>query len=425
MTSQPSLNPVGVMMQSTETMLAYSCIFNYIPTGSGFDFTPPVDLSAALGSLNDAFAGPLQDLEDAVSGANLTSDLASAYQSLMTFFSDILDNPPGLYGKAVPDFLSAVGDFVDVALDLLDVVAEVVLDLLEQMLGGLEEVLTHPLDIPLLSWLYKQMQSGTGQPAEDMTILGLCALLLAAPVTSMYKAANDMQAPFTDEDVSTILAWDFPTPGQPAARAPLAGAGATTLLPPAVKTAAKVLIGLLAVPQAFFDFVLDSPYEDAQTRTTSSATFMKVFGWCDVVNASLIQLMGIPDYEDWFSDEAHTWVESVWIAGWILPGINAASLTPPVQASARGQDWGKVALSIGGAALIGTGIAAASVGMGATPPITNGWDIATAILAPMSNTLEFFVLEPVVDATYTWSFWLKLFVDEYADVAAGVTQGLG
>jgi hypothetical protein len=256
------------------------------------------------------------------------------------------------------------------------------------------------------------------------------ALLLTAPATAAYKLANGNQAPFSDEDVQEVLAWSFPLSGS-RAETPGAGAGAgdPALLPDAVETVAKVLTGILAIPLAWADTMGDGQYQEklASNGATSSGAdqALTVIGWIDVAASVLIQILSIPDSLNWFSNPAEWWQDSVWIGGFVLPGMSAAFLCPRLQSSPRAQEWGKVALSVGGAALIGTGIAAAVVGKQATPPIANDWDIGTAILSPMDNALEFLRLQGLIQASWTWSLWAKLAINVLTDLAAGVTQGPG
>jgi hypothetical protein len=391
-------------------------------------------VSASVTKLTNALTAPLQDLQNAIDQSNLTTDLAKAYQSLKTFFDDVIQQPQGFNDKLVSDFLSAMNAFVNVALDLLDIIATVVLDLIDLMLQGFQQVLTAPLDIPVLSWLYKEIQSqyDSTQTPEDLTIVGLCALLLAAPATALYKTAQN-QAPFSDEAVKEVLAWSFVAPGSqahdPAARTAGSGQslGGQSFLPPAVTIIGKVLYGVLSVPLAALDFFVDGLYDVNKNapRDNKEDPSETILCWTDVGLGVLLQILSTPTDEDWFGNEAESWMDSVWIAGWVPPVISAALLFPKLQTNVKAQEWGKLALSIGGGALMGCGIAAAVEGMNADPPIQNRWDIAYAIFSPMGNAFQFLRLQAMIDSTETLSLWAKLILDPVGDLAAGVTQGPG
>jgi hypothetical protein len=191
-----------------------------------------------------------------------------------------------------------------------------------------------------------------------------------------------------------------------------------------VTITAKVLYGVLSLPLAALDVLLDGINEPDPPPNKEDKSVL-VWSWVDVCLNGLLQILSLPTDRDWFRNPAETWMDSVWIAGWLPPLATAVLLYPPLEDNVRAQDTGKVGLSIGGAALMGCGIAAAVEGMQANPPIQNGWDIAYAIFSPMGNALQFLRLQSLVDSTDMLSLGAKCAIDVVGDLGAGVTQGPG
>jgi len=183
----------------------------------------------------------------------------------------------------------------------------------------------------------------------------------------------------------------------------------------------------LSIPLAGLDCLLDGIYTPKGTSPddNSEDPFVVFLSWVDVGLNFLMQALTLPTDRDWFRNSAETWMDAVWIAGWVPPTATAALLYKPIRQCARAQEYGKVGLTIGGVALLGCGIAAAVEGLEADPPIQNGWDIAYAILSPMGNALQFLRLQTLVDSSDTMTLWAKVVLDGICDLGAGVTQGPG
>jgi hypothetical protein len=90
-------------------------------------------------------------------------------------------------------FLAIVADTV---LQSAENVLLTVLDVFKQLMQGMIDALSAKLDIPVLSWLYKEL---TG---EDLSFLDVICLVAAIPVTIIYKAAAQ-KTPFAAGDAFT------------------------------------------------------------------------------------------------------------------------------------------------------------------------------------------------------------------------------
>ena len=108
--------------------------------------------------------------------------------------ADIIDQFSTLsVSDIIKKFLAIVADTV---LKSAENVLVTLLDVFAQLVDGIIDVLTAKLDIPVLSWLYKDL---TG---EDLSFLDVICLVVAIPVTIVYKLAAG-KAPFPEGDAFT------------------------------------------------------------------------------------------------------------------------------------------------------------------------------------------------------------------------------
>jgi hypothetical protein len=129
--------------------------------------------------------------------------------------------------------------FVDAMLESVENILTAFLKVVGDLIQGVVAILDAPLGIPVISPLYKLFAG------EELSLLDLICLVVAIPVTFIYKLANNGDAPFPDDAESTALinASDFNTIAaliSPATAAPMAMSTATptalTIKPPIVPT---------------------------------------------------------------------------------------------------------------------------------------------------------------------------------------------
>ena len=76
---------------------------------------------------------------------------------------------------------------------------KLVLKLAQTMISGLVGLLQHPLNIPILSPIYKLITDG-----GTLTFLDLACLIAAVPATIIYKLVME-KTPFPDDDFTNRL----------------------------------------------------------------------------------------------------------------------------------------------------------------------------------------------------------------------------
>jgi hypothetical protein len=176
----------------------------------------PAALAAAQSPLVTFLAAVEKDLDLSNPDSPFRKDLATLESKLSATLAD----PHGLFETGVAALLRLLQGAIDTVLDLGRDVLKALLDAAAEAVRALRELLEAPIEVPVLSWLFRKI---TGQP---LSVLGLFCLLLAVPATLLYKlifGGKDARPPFTADDVDRILKADFrwPIPGTaaPAARA--------------------------------------------------------------------------------------------------------------------------------------------------------------------------------------------------------------
>ena len=130
-----------------------------------------------------------QDLMNLLSAEQAT--LVGAYNAIQT---DIIDQFNQLsVTTIIKKFLAIV---VDTLLQTAENILLAVVDVFIQLMSGMMAVLTTPLDIPVLSWLYQYLVG------DALSFLDLICLLGAIPTTLLFKIAGGA-APFPAEDAFT------------------------------------------------------------------------------------------------------------------------------------------------------------------------------------------------------------------------------
>lgn len=109
--------------------------------------------------------------------------------------TDIIDNIGGLSITQIITKFAAI--LTNTLLDSLEDVLLAAIDVFITLASGLMDALTATIDIPVLSWLYKEITHG-----DDLSILDVVCLIAAIPATIVYKVSAN-KAPFPDGDEFT------------------------------------------------------------------------------------------------------------------------------------------------------------------------------------------------------------------------------
>lgn len=149
--------------------------------------------SCASSSSNLSPAGPVEAIfDDLIKLMEAEGEtLQAAANAIKT---DIIDKFSTLsVNDIIKKFVAIVADTV---LKSAENVLVTLLDVFAQLVEGVIDILTAKLDIPILSWLYKDLTN------EDLSFLDLICLVVAIPVTIVYKLAAG-KTPFPEGDALT------------------------------------------------------------------------------------------------------------------------------------------------------------------------------------------------------------------------------
>jgi hypothetical protein len=258
---------------------------------------------------------------------------------------------------------------------------------------------------------------------EQPTILRLACLVLAMPITLIYKFANQLKPPFDDATMEQILSWTFTPPG---AAQPSPATPATLADVPVLPWVRAILSG----PQACADMAADN------MAVTGKGPLVAVTGWLDLVANCVMQVLYWPpkpfDFSwDWGSlTEAQRLMRGAWIGGWSSVLVNLILLVQPTPADGQiAEDidpMGKAWVTLAGAAIFGVGLAGAIKGLSDNPPTANGYTVAGAVLGPLPLLTTYpLLLDPAVEESEGVTLVIKLLIDTICDVGAGVVSQYG
>ena len=381
----------------------------FLATAGGaalFVQAPPFDLDRILETFEQQF--PAQKLEQAL---GRVLDLQKS-----------LSDPKSFPDVAVVDLLQAVEDMVVLVLAGIEAQLLAMLELASEALVTFGEALDAPLDVPVLSWLYKEL---TG---ETLTVASAATLLIALPVTILYKilfGGSELTPPFSQQDVATITSQPIPWPKAGGSqRTPVRAAAAAGASDLDVTLAVTFCIGFVvyAFEDVWLDGVTAMSYDDADILDEFK-TAITFFSWTAIVTSTVLQAVGVPyqaiEGQDPPSDD---WVIATWATAWspILADLLAtcAQGTLMRMVPRFGPACGSV---LGG---LGLAVAIPTAALMRSPPY-NSWNEAELVLPTLP-----YLFQPIVIAGWDGipnavAQLFLAFVDLFGDVGTGICKVAG
>lgn len=148
--------------------------------------------------LNQSTGDAFKELEDFIK-KNMADDVfKKSFSKIETWFSNI-QNPATFFETLICTFMEIIKDLVDFTLDIVEELLEIFMKLLSEMCGFFKLMLNQEIDIPFVSWLYKEItkSSENGHKGDALTLLDLISLVIAIPATIFYKVSHDNSPPIT------------------------------------------------------------------------------------------------------------------------------------------------------------------------------------------------------------------------------------
>jgi hypothetical protein len=353
-------------------------------------------------------------------GSELVDDLTSAGEQMVDYVTATLaDDPSAFFTLGIADFLlegaklaidTAISGFTDVLLALIELAACGVVKL--------KNLLNTPIDIPVLSWLYKNVITGTPtHPGDDLCLLDLLCLIFAIPATIIYKVLNDA-APFTGSDAQSIaddgLLWPTRLPALEGSASPVLpardGAGSGSVSPTLLKTLGEIggvmqIVATLVLICA--DGLAASTDDDAVAAGGEGGpsgagaglgddeeAFGTLVSWAQIIVGAIALGVSAPGaITPNNAGESLDDAEIATLTGWCVSGVQLIAdiwftLTEGGDMEFQAAK-GPVADSLIGFVLLGLGVFAAVEQ--AKSSNYDGWDVADSLVGPLVSCPRFMV----------------------------------
>jgi hypothetical protein len=276
------------------------------------------------------------------------------------------------FDLVIKDFLLAIKDIVLFVLQGAEDILSMMLGLVEDAVKGLQSALNASVDIPVISYIYKLLTD------EDLSILDVLCLILAVPVTILYKVIFG-SAPFSADSVNQLnnLSWPWLSDAEHSPHG--------TSLAASLRSAANplfVTLGVVAGLCNYFGAFLGSVCDALAFADTSGYNPLMLFlSWSSVSIAGLTQVCGAPwsVFAESSWSTADKWTVALWAIS-IAPFAADTIFTVATGALAE------FTAELG--PILDTGLGLGMCGMGAATCLSlaksggeyNGWDCANSII---------------------------------------------
>lgn len=379
---------------------AHAVRCNYALTKAHQHFAGATALPTTLAAPVDSgpFANLITMIQQQVTGLQASTAKLQALLQIQT------SDPTKLFDLAVVGFLEAAAEVITFVLDVIEDLAVALLDLVGGAITALQDALNADIDIPIISWLYKYVITGTiVDPGDNLTILDLLCLIIAIPATILYKVlfgGTSASPPFTSAQVGTITSSPIPWPT-------LSSAGAQAA-PGTMTPTQEILLalgGLTYFLYAFCDMGIDAYAIKAEGEPDPFATFLT---WAGIVLGVVILGLTVPytvlqkSEDDWSVADKATL--TYWAFGFapILLNIAFAIFSSAMAESRFFPIVGPIALTIFGAVVLGIGVWT-TVEQALDSSYQNGWTEAGNIIAPIPTSCAWLLpLGAVTDGISPW-----------------------
>jgi hypothetical protein len=139
-----------------------------------------------------AVAGPIGDFVQKLQSLADFTKASGAFSRAATYFTNLGGSPDQVFQQALAGLMSVAEGILQAVLSGAKAVVDALLQLASSVISSFQQVLNEDWDIPFVSQLYSFITDGA-----SLTTLDLVALIVAIPMTLLYKLANGA-APFPD-----------------------------------------------------------------------------------------------------------------------------------------------------------------------------------------------------------------------------------
>jgi hypothetical protein len=393
---------------------------NYVHSYAKSHFDGPG--AAALPSLG--VIGDTQAILNLVTSKWAGPKLSAQTAQLQNFVTGKISSPQDFFDLVIIDFLIAIEDAVLLILDGLEDITVAIIQAAGAAISGLQGALNDTIDIPVISWLYRYVITGTlTNPGDDLSILDVLSLIFAVPATILYKVLFNGSPPFSNSpEVQQIIESGLPWPTIPT-KANLAANRVRAVRD--IPASAISVMGAVGGVANFFGTFIAMASDGLAFAPEPLPGFTKFVSWASVIQAATGQALSAP----WavFSKEFTTWTPADgWTAGlWVnslVPFAYETVFTFATGALARFTPVVGPVLDTGyGLLLTGISIVTLLDQVKQGQPDYTGWDASNSLVPQLGRIFKFLILTNDTEAAVV-AMPLLLVIDLILGIGATVTQ---
>jgi disulfide bond formation protein DsbB len=130
-----------------------------------------------------------------------TTEATDAFAKARDYFQKMGSQPDRIFTEALAGLLRVLEGVIHAALSGAQAVIDALLDLTSSVVALLKTIMNEVWDIPFVSKFYTWLTATKEHPSgNQLTTVDIIALVVATPVTALYKVTNSGAAPFPDEN---------------------------------------------------------------------------------------------------------------------------------------------------------------------------------------------------------------------------------
>ena len=258
---------------------------------------------------------PIDTLSQKVTAFAGTPAYSQAESSTDSYLQNSFANEGSILASTLDTVLSGIQAAIDGIINFLNDLVQSTLDAAANGLSEFGALINHEFEIPLISWIYKQLTGDT----LSVSINSIFSLALAIPTFIVHEIVYQ-KAPFSDSDVHTILS----NPAFPQLSGNSKSLATTTDMQKAFGTIAGVatLVNIVG---------------DAGLDVSPSPTYL----WITTIASAVQTCFRVPT-----SDFGNAWRWAPWAVSWVPQAISWCCIGYSSGAKGiRGYDWGMLMIS--------------------------------------------------------------------------------
>lgn len=335
---------------------------NYVRNRSKGPVNEKVGGAALMGAGptgTDDFFGQIENAISTAFDKKTQEQLQQGLKKMESFLGDI-HGVKSFFDVAILELLQLVEELVLIVLSVVEAVILVILDVAADAISAVNALLIKPINIPVISWLYKKVAQ------HDLTILDVMCLIIAVPATLIYKVfwgGSNASPPFTatqaNDLVNAPVTWPAVLQGSDDA-APVTAVSHATLYDASDTDALlKVLavVGLAAwIEYGALDLALDGAaignIDDLPSILQLSAIALEVATQAIVIPSLVIE----------GDTETGYWLVAQWAAAFVPFILDVASFATRKRITRFNELPGQIADALSGALLLAVSVGAVVVG---------------------------------------------------------------